>query len=80
MQERGATPLPFCFFKLIIASSRTCILKDKVWGELSNGEARRLMKMAAKSGNVGIFNKAKEGVLLRGKVSTTTIRAIVFPR
>ena len=38
------------------------------------------MKMAAKSGNVGIFNKAKEAVLLKGKVSSTTIRAIAFPQ
>ena len=45
-------------------------IKDKVWGAFSKREARCLMKMAAKSGNVGVFNKAKEAVLLRGTVST----------
>lgn len=48
--------------------------KNTVWGALSEGEARCLMKMAAKSGNLGMFSKAKEAVLLMGKVNTTAIR------
>lgn len=48
-----------------------CLDKDKVWGALSQGEARCLLKKAAQSGNVGVFNTAKEGVLMRGTVSTT---------
>lgn len=55
------------------------VTKDKVGGALSQSSARCLMKMAAKSGNVGVFNKAKETVQLGGKVSTTTMRTIDPP-
>lgn len=33
------------------------------------------MKIAAKSGNVGLFNAAKEVVMFRGKVNTRSTRA-----
>ena len=33
------------------------------------------MKMAARSGNVEMFNTAMEAVLLRGKVNTTRTQA-----
>lgn len=35
-------------------------------------EDRFLVRMAAKSGNVGVFKKAMDTVLLRGKVKTTS--------
>lgn len=46
-----------------------------MWRELSEGEARCLMKMAAKSGNSAVFSKAKEAVLSKGKVNPPTTRA-----
>lgn len=56
------------------------VIKDKVWEALSEGEARCLMKKAVKSGNVAMFDKAKEAVLLRGKVRMITISGRLNPR
>lgn len=50
------------------------VTKDKDWEGVEAVEARCLIRMAAKSGNVGVFNRAMKIVLLRGKVKRTRTR------
>ena len=46
-------------------------MKYKVSEEVASREARLLIKIAARSGNTRVFNKAMETVLMRGKVKLT---------
>ena len=57
--------------------SRLCQhgIKDKVSEEVASREARLLIKIAARSGNTRVFNKAMETVLMRGKVKLTRTTA-----
>lgn len=71
-----------CTYSIYLIHLSLCrhVIKDKVWETLSEGEARCLMKKAAKSGNVAMFDKAKEAVLVRGKVRMMTMSGRLDPR